>query len=93
MLDILDRVVRKLRPRDSGNQKTFILDLDSLPKCHSKVVIASPKSHNSHFSCEVTVDVKDIRPWAESHAVGVWCPDPEQQASRVALPIWLKNSD
>jgi hypothetical protein len=93
MLAILERVVRKLRPRDSGNQKTFILDLDSLPQCHSKVVIASPKYNNSHFACEVTVDVQELIPWAERHAANVWCPDPEQQASRVALPVWLKNAD
>lgn len=93
MLKVIEHFVKKLRPRVSAIKKEFVLDLELLPKCRSKIVIASPKYHNSLFACEVTVDVKDLLPWAERHAKNAWCPDSEQQASRLALPVWLRNAD
>jgi len=88
-----ERFYRKQTSWWQRKDKDLVLDWEALPKCHSKVVIASPKYHKSYFTCEITVGVEDIIPWAEDHVRSTWSSDPEQQAATKAMPLWLNNAD
>lgn len=68
--------------------------LSKLPRCSKEVVIVSPiYAAEDYYSCEITVEAKDLLPWAKHHVKGVSSSDQEKQAAREALPLWLQSAD
>lgn len=64
-----------------------------LPQCSKDVLIISPSYAETHFTCEISVEAEDLLPWAEHHADAVQSFNPEEQAARIALPLWLRASN
>jgi hypothetical protein len=66
--------------------------LMELERCPAKVVIASP-NYDQHYRCEIIADASGLLEWAEKHFKGCWSSDKDEQAARIALPIWLRGAD
>lgn len=58
--------------------------------CTGRLLIISPKYGDARYKCDITADVKLLKPWAVNHAKNVWGGD---NAARQALPFWLANAD
>jgi len=93
VLGIKERFTRKQTKWWKRKSSELNLDWEALPRCHARVVIASPHYSDSHFACEITVGVEEILPWAEDHAEKCWSSDSEQQAAKKAMPLWFRNAD
>jgi tetratricopeptide (TPR) repeat protein len=76
---------------DSGAMIDYYLSKSN--RCSMKVVIASPRYGGTDYTCEITVDTRDLLPWAKSHASGVWSSNKEAQAATEAFPVWLQEAD
>ncbi len=64
-----------------------------LPRCTKDVVIVSPKYGETHYSCEILVEAKNLLPWAENHAESTFSSIPEEEAAKKALPLWLRGAE
>jgi hypothetical protein len=53
----------------------------------------SPKYDDQYYQCEVIADTVRLAAWAEHHASSCSSIQQEDQAARLALPLWLKGAD
>ncbi len=65
-----------------------------LPQCSRSVVVVCQKYQETHYRCEIEVAAEKLLPWAVNHSYTVSSTHLEEQAARIALPVWLsrKNS-
>ena len=89
-------MILKLLSRKSPAAK-FEEDLQfyllELPRCTGNVLIVSPRYGDQHYSCDLVVSTKELLPWSEHHAQAVWSNQAQEQISRKALPIWLRQAN
>lgn len=64
-----------------------------LPRCSTAIVGISPRYGELHYRCEIVLDVAMTLEWARNHAANVISLDFDDQAARLALPLWLGNFD
>lgn len=93
MIALLDWIFRRNDPPPYDYEKAVGKFLLALPRCSSKVIVASPKYDSEHYFGEVAVDTVKLIPWAEHHSTACWSSCKEQQAARLALPLWIRGAD
>ncbi|MBV5342035.1 MAG: hypothetical protein J0665_21155 [Deltaproteobacteria bacterium] len=93
MLGFIKNLLGPKKPPPFDMEKAVGNYLLNLPKCTSKVVVTSPKYGDKCYQCEVLVDVNGLLPWAKHHAQAVWSGDKVEQAARIAIPLWLQDSN
>lgn len=93
MRGLIRRLSRRTQPKRFDMEKAVGRYLLTLPRCTKKVVVASPIYSDNHYRCEVHANASGLLQWAERHARGVSSLDPENQAARLTLPIWLRGHD
>lgn len=67
--------------------------LHSLPRCTSRVVVASPGYGDPRYRADIVADTASLLPWAEHQVRAVLGSVDEVQAAREALPLWLRGAD
>jgi len=92
-MDFFRTLFCKKREPEFDLEKTVGNYLLTLPRCTKNIVVVSPEYGDAHYACEVTVEVKDLLPWAEHHAEKSWFLDDEMQAALKALPLWLRGAE
>lgn len=91
---LLNRLTRKSKEPVRIDYTPLVNQLlNELPRCTSKVVAISHSYDNSSFACEIYVSSLDLLTQAEANERGVWSSDDEEQAARLAFPIWLREAD
>jgi hypothetical protein len=93
MIGFIKKLLGREDPLPFDIEKAVGQLLLSLPRCSSKLVVASPNYGDEHYKCDVVVDANSLMPWAEHHAEAVWSSDNEAQAARRALPVWLRGAN
>lgn len=93
MLGFLKKLIGPSKPPPFDLEKAVGNYLLNLQKCSSKVVVISPKYGDRNYKCDVIVDADGLLPWAKHHAEAVWSGNQEEQAARLALPLWLQGAD
>lgn len=93
MKSILDWILRRNDPPPFDYEKAVGKYLLELPRCSRKIVVASPKYDSEHYFGEVLVDAVGLIPWAEHHSTACWSSWKEDQAARLALPVWIRGAD
>lgn len=92
-MSFFGNIFGKKRNSELDLEKTVGEYLLKLLRCSKNVVIVSPKYGETHYTCEIIVDAKDLLPWAEHHAESTWSSDQDEQAAKNALPLWLRGAD
>ena len=67
--------------------------LIELPRCSGNVKIISQKTNAPCYNCDVIARADKLLSLAEEGEKAVWTSHNEEQAARVALPIWLRGAD
>lgn len=93
MAGFFSRLLGRQEPPAFDLEKAVGNLLITLPRCTAQIVVAGPEYRDKHYFCDLYVDAVRLAPWAEHHAVAVWSSSTQEQAARVALPIWLRGAD
>lgn len=67
--------------------------LRRLPRCTKRLTIIGQHTGDERYTCEITVEARDLAACFSSASNLIWHPDIHQQAAQVVLPQWLKNAD
>jgi hypothetical protein len=93
VLEVFGNLFRRKSPAVFDIEKSVGRYLLQLPRCSSSILVVSPRYAEQHYRCEIVLDVELIVEWAEHHANAAWSSCQEEQAGRMALPIWLRGFD
>jgi hypothetical protein len=93
MFELAKRLFRRKDLPSPDFGKDIERCLLNLPPCTAKVVVMSPKYDDQYYQCEVIADTVRLAAWAEHHASSCSSIQQEDQAARLALPLWLKGAD
>ena len=92
-MQFIKNVLFKQKGPEFDIEKAVGKYLIELPRCSGKVKVISQEDKGPCYNCVVTVGSDRLLSWAEEHSKAVWSSHNEEQAARIALPLWLRGAD